>query len=114
LAVVNSLAVTEFGMNAFIIMLGGLAALRELQALCQAASHGGKGHFLADPRVCKRETAEYGYPDPILLHRCHNHRCRNPGKNQSAFHRDILKELLPEGAVYLDGKVSLKNGRFVT
>lgn len=35
------------------------------------------------------------------------------GTNQSAIHWDIVKDLRREGAVYLDGKAILENGRFV-
>ncbi|HQC00362.1 MAG TPA: aminopeptidase, partial [Methanospirillum sp.] len=35
------------------------------------------------------------------------------GKNQSALHWDMIKDLRRGGAMYVDGKVFQKNGKFV-
>jgi aminopeptidase len=37
----------------------------------------------------------------------------NGGVNQSALHWDIVKDLRQQGAVYLDGKKVIENGKFL-
>jgi aminopeptidase len=38
--------------------------------------------------------------------------CETGGKNRSAIHWDMIKDLRDEGAMYVDGKLFMKDGRF--